>query len=134
MDEIAEAGYEGTELGPWGYYPTDPDGLKAELDARGLVLASAFCPVELTRPDAYSVAESTALTVADLLQRLGVRELILADPFRSERAVVAGRAEPEHELSPAAYQVQADGLNPLGARLANRGVIAGIHHHDVTLV
>src|SRR5260370_38173518 len=118
MDEIAEAGYEGTELGPWGYYPTDPHALKVELDARGLVLASAFCPVELTRPDAYSVAESTALTVADLLQRLGVRELILADPFRPGRAGVAGRAEPEHELPPAAYQVQAAGRNLLRAAWA----------------
>ena len=25
LDEIASAGYEGTELGPWGYLPGQPD-------------------------------------------------------------------------------------------------------------
>jgi inosose dehydratase len=134
MDEIAEAGYEGTELGPWDYYPTDPTALKAELEARGLALASAFCPVDATRPDAYAAAEATALATADLLQKLGVRELILADPFRPERAVVAGRAGVADELAPAACHAQAEALNRLGARLAERGMSAVFHHHAATYV
>jgi inosose dehydratase len=32
LDEIAEAGYEWTELGPFGYLPTDPITLKHELE------------------------------------------------------------------------------------------------------
>src|SRR5690348_11705266 len=71
MDELALAGYEGTELGPWGYFPIDPASLTVELGARGLALASAFCPVELTQASSYPAAESAALTTADLLQRLG---------------------------------------------------------------
>ena len=27
LDEIAEAGYAGTELGPYGYFPTEPNKL-----------------------------------------------------------------------------------------------------------
>ena len=27
LDELAETGYTGTELGDWGYMPTDPEGL-----------------------------------------------------------------------------------------------------------
>jgi inosose dehydratase len=134
MDEIAEAGYAGTELGPWSYYPTTAAILKAELDARRLALASAFCPVDLTRAEDYTTAEASALTVAGLLRRLGVAELILADPFRLNRAVVAGRAGPEHELPGAAARAQADGLNRLGARLAERGMRAVFHHHAATYV
>jgi inosose dehydratase len=134
MDEVAEAGYEGTELGPWGYYPTDPAQLKAELAARGLALASAFCPVDTTRPDVYAAAESTALETADLLQQLGVRELILADPYRPERAIVAGRAGASDELPPAAYRAQADALNRLATCLAERGMSAVFHHHAATYV
>jgi inosose dehydratase len=134
MDEIAEAAYEGTELGPWGYYPTTAAALKAELDARGLTLASAFCPVDLTRPEDYAVAEASALTVADLLRQLGVGELILADPFRLDRAAVAGRADPEHELSEAAARAQASGLNRLGGQLAERGMRVVFHHHAATFV
>ena len=41
LDEIAEAGYEWTELGPYGYLPTEPTALRQELDRRGLRLAPA---------------------------------------------------------------------------------------------
>ena len=34
LDDIATAGYEGTELGPYGYLPTAADALAAELRAR----------------------------------------------------------------------------------------------------
>src|SRR5712692_8879578 len=121
MDEIVAAGYAGTELGPWGYYPTDPVRLASELAARGLTLASAFCPVDLTRAETYDREEATALATADLLQKLGVGELILADLWRPARAVVAGRAGAADELSSRDWQVQADGLNRLGSRLASRG-------------
>ena len=33
LDELAETGYTGTELGDWGYMPTDPPALRAELTA-----------------------------------------------------------------------------------------------------
>ncbi len=36
LDEIAEAGYEWTELGPYGYLPTDVPTLRAELAKRNL--------------------------------------------------------------------------------------------------
>ncbi len=134
MDEIAESGYAGTELGPWGFYPTEPGQLATELKARGLRLASAFCPVDLTFPGGYSAAESIALTTADLLQALGVRQLILADRWRPIRADVAGRASPSDELSTSAWQIEADGLNRLGSRLADRGMTAVFHHHVATYV
>ena len=47
LDEIASAGYEGTELGPYGYLPTDPRELAKELAMRGLSLGSSFVPLPL---------------------------------------------------------------------------------------
>src|SRR5262249_50563737 len=124
MDEIASAGYEGTELGPWGYYPTDAEPLLEELRKRGLALASAFCPVELTDRAHHAAATAEVLRVADLLQALGTSEVILADPQRPDRALVAGRAGPQDELSPAWWQALSAGLNEIGARLADRGMRA----------
>ena len=34
LDEMAAAGYAGTELGDWGFLPTDPAALRAELARR----------------------------------------------------------------------------------------------------
>ena len=54
LDELAEAGYTGTELGDWGYMPTDPAALRAELDKRGLVMLGAFVPVALKHASAHA--------------------------------------------------------------------------------
>ncbi|HLZ10053.1 MAG TPA: TIM barrel protein, partial [Chloroflexota bacterium] len=134
MDEIAASGYEGTELGPWGYYPTDPSQLGEELIKRDLRLASAFCPVDLITADQYDVAEAQALATARLLRALGSTELILADQWRPVRAIVAGRASSSDEMSLAEWDAVASGLNRLGARLADEGMRAVFHHHVATYV
>lgn len=42
LDEMKVAGYEGCEIGPWGYMPNDdPEVLKNAFDARGLTLVGA---------------------------------------------------------------------------------------------
>ena len=56
LDELAGAGYTGTELGDWGYMPTDPAALRAALENRGLVMLGAFVPVALKNASAHSAA------------------------------------------------------------------------------
>ena len=51
LDEIAEAGYEWTELGPFGYLPTDPKILKQEIDKRGMKVTGSFVEGDLSNPD-----------------------------------------------------------------------------------
>jgi inosose dehydratase len=51
MDEMAEAGYAGIELGPWGYLPNTYERLKAELDKRGLELTATTLVGDLTSAD-----------------------------------------------------------------------------------
>ena len=42
LDEMKIAGYDGCEIGPWGYMPNDnPQVLKNAIDARGLTLVGA---------------------------------------------------------------------------------------------
>lgn len=50
LDEIAEAGYEWTELGPYGYLPTDLPTLRAELEKRNLKVAATFALANLEDP------------------------------------------------------------------------------------
>ncbi len=44
LDEIAETGYAGTELGDWGFMPTNPQELHKEISSRKLDLLGAFVP------------------------------------------------------------------------------------------
>src|SRR5579871_2595205 len=67
LDAIAETGYEGTELGPYGYLPTDPKLLDAELRRRGLKLASSFVGVPLANAAKRAEIVSKVLEVGRLL-------------------------------------------------------------------
>src|SRR5664279_5546378 len=67
LDEMVQAGYTGTELGPYGFLPTDAAELKRELAKRDLTLLGAFVPLPLGRPEAHQEGMSSALEVARLL-------------------------------------------------------------------
>jgi inosose dehydratase len=93
LDEVAAAGFEGTELGPWGFLPADPERLAAELDRRGLAMASGFVPLDLKNPADAPASEARIRQTAALLQRLGAQHILLSDAGDRVRERVAGRPE-----------------------------------------
>src|SRR3990172_8509517 len=78
LDEMAAAGYTGTELGPYGYLPTKPEALRAALAARGLQLLSAFVPVRLADRAAHAAGLATACKVGALLATCGCGHIVLS--------------------------------------------------------
>jgi len=85
LDEMAEAGYEGTELGPYGYLPTEPERLIAELSSRGLRLVSAFVPVHLAEARRHETDFHEAIKVA---KEAGAAVLVATFPDPIGRDVV----------------------------------------------
>jgi inosose dehydratase len=136
LDAIARAGYEGTELGPYGYLPTDPAPLARELSARGLALGSSFVPIPLEDETARSASLAHALRVARLLASQGVRELIVADDEDERRARIAGRVNGNGQgWSDAQWRAAAGTLDALAARLRDElGMTVVVHHHAGTFV
>jgi len=107
LDEIVETGYAGTELGDWGFMPTDPEVLRDELSRRGLALLGAFVPVRLRDPETLAAGIEHALRVARLLAAVvpdGDRRLgpfiVVADDNATDpdRTLHAGRISPEMAL------------------------------------
>ena len=84
LDEIAAAGYEWTELGPYGYLPTDPATLRAELDRRGLKVTAAFTMVHLEDPAVWPELERQMLGGGELAAALGGRFMVLIDDTYSD--------------------------------------------------
>src|SRR5215469_9843533 len=70
LDEMVTAGYSGTELGPYGFFPTDPAILKPQLEKRKLQLLGSFVPVVLSDPASAKVAVEQIRKVGDLLATL----------------------------------------------------------------
>ena len=91
LDEMAAAGYTGTELGPYGFFPTDPKILQIELTKRRLKLLGSFVPVTLSDPASTEVVIEQVRKVGNLLATLGAPFLVLADAQSTERDLIAGR-------------------------------------------
>jgi inosose dehydratase len=91
LDEMVTAGYTGTELGPYGFFPTDPAVLKPQLDKRKLKLLGSFVPVVLSDPASAGIAVEHIRKVGDLLAALKAPFLVLADAQSDERNRFSGR-------------------------------------------
>ena len=91
LDEMVAAGYTGTELGPYGFFPTDPSVLKPQLDKRKLKLLGSFVPVVLSDPASAGIAVEHIRKVGDLLAALKAPFLVLADAQSDERNRISGR-------------------------------------------
>lgn len=79
LDEVAEAGYEWIELGPYGYLPTDEPRLRAELTKRNLKVCAATVISNLEQPSAWSGLEKQVLGSGELVAALGAKYLVLID-------------------------------------------------------
>ncbi len=132
LDEIKAAGYTGTELGPWGYLPTDAETLRAELDARGLKLLSAFVPVRFADKNAHEEGEGVALRTGNLLAALGCKIIVLADDNGSDplRTAKAGSITPADGLNADGWQTFSAGVNRVAQRVMDEcGLAVAFHHH-----
>ena len=135
LDEIAEAGYAGTELGPYGYFPTDPNELTTELSARGLQLVASFVPIPLAHPERHEAGYQEAMKVAQLLAQSGARTIVLADEMSEARMAVSGRV---NESRDGMTEQQWDGAAQILTRISEAcresGLSAVFHHHAGTYV
>ena len=144
LDEIAEAGYAGTELGDRGFMPEDPELVRQELAQRQLAMIGAFVPVALADREAHAGGESAAVRTARLLAGC-VREtpeegrplVILADDTGADaaRTQLAGRISPEHSLSDDGWRTFAEGAQRIAAAvLETTGLRTVFHHHCASFV
>lgn len=106
LDEMSEAGYKGTELGPYGYLPLDQNQLRDELDSRGLTLISAYVPVNFVDLQAQADTYEEALTVVRLLSSMGCKLVTLSDFLFAphKRSKRAGRIRPKDGLDETGWQ------------------------------
>src|SRR6202011_6347092 len=79
LDEMVGAGYAGTELGPYGFFPTDAKVLQPQLEKRKLKLLASFVPVKMTDPGASAAVIERIRKVGNLLSALKAPFLVMGD-------------------------------------------------------
>ena len=80
IDEMALAGYEGSEVG--NKYPRDPEVLKAALEPRGLSIASAWFSAFLTTKP-YEETEKEFIKHRDFLHAMGAKVIVVSEQGHS---------------------------------------------------
>lgn len=134
LKEMSDTGYIGTELGDWGFMPTDPALLKESLAKQNLDLIGAFVPVNFTDSVAHEQGARTAIRTAALLSAVNPDEakIVLSDdngknPIRKK---LAGRIESQHGLKTSEWDLFAKGVEFVAKRvLEETGVECVFHHH-----
>jgi inosose dehydratase len=84
LNEIAGAGYERLELGPYGYLPTDPVNLNRELADRGLKVTAGMVIGVLEDPAAWPDLEKQTLAVGELLAGVRAGFMVVIDGSYSD--------------------------------------------------
>ena len=134
LDEIRDSGYAGTELGDWGFMPTEPGALKRAVEDRGLRLMAAFVPVALASASSQKAGIAAAVRTARLLRDAGESDaiVVLSDDNGAvvERERNAGRITAAHGLSDSRWSVFAAGAEQIARAVRDEtGLRTAFHPH-----
>lgn len=139
LDEMQETGFTGTELGDWGFMPTDPNRLRVELEERGLALLASWVTVRLYDKEYHQAGTAAAVRTAKLLAEVGGPGaiVVIGDdhstvPLRHDKA---GRIKAEYSLDEEGWQVYTQGAMQVAAAVRRETDLRSVfHHHGATYV
>jgi inosose dehydratase len=137
LDELVATGYTGSELGDWGFMPTNADALAEEFRTRQLHLTGAYVGVDLRNPAAHKEGQARAVQTAKLLAEsadkldVSVRPfLVLADANGSDptRTLYAGRITPNMGLNDEEWEIFAKAANRIARAVKKQSGLQTVFH------
>ncbi|MEM8485505.1 MAG: TIM barrel protein [Bacteroidota bacterium] len=139
LTEMQEAGYAGTELGDWGFMPTDPAKLATELKHHALQLLGSWVSVRLYDASYHDAGIAQAVKTARLMAEVGGPDcfVIIGDDHSTipDRSNFSGRITQAHWLNEAGWEVYTTGAMRVAEAVKKEtGLRSIIHHHGATYV
>lgn len=130
LQDCADAGYRGIELGPIGFMPEDPAVLGEALAETGLELIGGVVFRHFHDPAKWDEVCDAALRTCKALSAHGARHLVLIDSISPRRAPTAGRAAAAEQMDKAEWTAFRDRIATV-AKLGTEefGLTVGIHAH-----
>jgi inosose dehydratase len=137
LHAIAEAGYEGTELGPPGYLGRGKT-LHERLERFGLALVGGYIPIRFSEPESWEEDLAGMAATLDLFEAADARGArpVLADAGSPERRANPGRGARELALGldTRGWHRLADGVRRAAELARSRGFEPTFHHHTASYV
>lgn len=135
LDEMHETGYQGTELGDWGFMPTIPEKLRQELKSRDLKLLASWVTVYLHEPSRLAESVAAAVRTARLLAEVGGADNLIVlgnDPYTDPvRTKNAGRIRPEQGMSESQWLSFASGATEIAQAVKRETGLRTVFHHHI---
>lgn len=132
LDEVARAGYEWIELGPYGYLPSDPVRLAEETGRRGLKVSAGTVFTGLHHgPAVWDETWAHVSDIAALTRDMGAEHLVVIPSFwRDDKT---GRVLEDRVLTPAQWRDLTEQSERLGREVRERfGLRIVVHPHADT--
>ncbi len=130
LDEVAEAGYAGVELGPIGFMPEDPSELAEGLEARGLSLVGGVVFQPFHNGKKRDTVLDASIRTCRSLKSHGAKQLVLIDSISPRRAPTAGRPDEAEEMDQAEWSATVECVRAV-AKMGSEeyGLTVCIHAH-----
>ncbi len=130
LQENAEAGYTGIELGPVGFMPEDPAILGEALDEYGQTLVGGVVFRPFHDPARWDEVMDGAVRTCRALRAHGAEHLVLIDSISPRRAPTAGRADEAEQMDLAEWSAFRERIATV-AKMGTEeyGLTVGMHAH-----
>lgn len=129
LQQCAEAGYKGIELGPIGYMPEDPAELAEALAKYDLTLIGGVVFRPFHDASKWDEVEDATQRTCAALKAHGAQHLVLIDSIAERRAPTAGRASEAEQMDKAEWTAFRDRIATAAKIGVDSGLTVGIHAH-----
>ncbi len=130
LQENADAGYTGIELGPVGFMPEDPALLGDALEEYGQELVGGVVFRPFHDAAKWDDVMDASVRTCKALQAHGAQHLVLIDSISPRRAPTAGRADEAEQMDNAEWAAFRDRIATIARMGAEEyGLTVGMHAH-----
>jgi len=128
LEEVAAAGYEAIELGPYGYLPTDQTELREVLEQYNLTVLAGTVFSKLHHADTWDFTWQQVTDVAALTQAMGGEHIVvIPDVWRDHKT---GAPKESPTLTDEQWKLLTTGHDELGRRILDEyGLHVQFHSH-----
>jgi inosose dehydratase len=134
LQEISQAGYKATELGPLGYLPTDSQVLASKLQENGLGLIAGTIFKHLHKPEKRAEILEYTRETCKLLQAQQAKYMVVIDHVSSPRTDQAGQIETAYRLPTDQWDEMMQTITELSLICREYDIVPVVHPHAGTFI
>jgi inosose dehydratase len=134
LDEIRDAGYSATELGPLGFMPKDTSQLRDELAQRGLSLLAGTLFHYLHDTSKRDEILKFTRESCEILQPLGAKYMVVIDHVASPRTDQAGQVATATRLEKDDWNGMMETIRQASRICLDHGITPTLHAHTGTFI